>query len=337
MNYTYRLATPEDSQTIAPLWAEFATERANIDPSMKLKPNFDYEKYVSYQLHKPLSYCYILETQTNNKTQIVGCIFIYFYDEAPPPTLPAEFLEEQELENPFLPRRIGSVLGMYVQPEHRQPENIQLLTNIAIKKAQEMEVSDIDLLIAADQKGIQALLKRLYFTPTAVQFSKHYEISLNTKSPNLHPPHPELDIPEPPLPGAIPLRDPKTNELVYNNQDKPVFIYPITDTNGQLIKTSKNLPIYPTPLRDPQTQNWIFDADGELLVSPILKDDKGKIFEHQGMVQFHPPSYKMQGGKLVLEKDDSGNYLFLNVERDGQGNIVLSPEGIPIFQHNSLT
>ena len=57
---------------------------------------------------------------------------------------------------------------MYVQPEHRQPENIQLLTNIAIKKAQEMEVSDIDLLIAADQKGIQALLKPLYFTPTAV-------------------------------------------------------------------------------------------------------------------------------------------------------------------------
>ncbi|MGD1702396.1 hypothetical protein [Dapis sp. BLCC M229] len=48
MNYTHRLATPEDSQAIAPLWAEFATERANIDPSMKLKPNFEYEKYVSY-------------------------------------------------------------------------------------------------------------------------------------------------------------------------------------------------------------------------------------------------------------------------------------------------
>ena len=51
-----------------------------------------------------------------------------------------------------------------------------------------MEVSDIDLLIAADQKGIQALLKRLYFTPTAVQFSKHYEISPKTKSPNRHRP-----------------------------------------------------------------------------------------------------------------------------------------------------
>ncbi|MGD1702395.1 GNAT family N-acetyltransferase [Dapis sp. BLCC M229] len=131
-------------------------------------------------MNKPLSYCYILETQTNNQIEIVGCIFIYFYDEAPPPDLSAEFLAEQELENPFLPRRIGSVLGMYVQPEHRQPENIQLLANTAIQKAQEMEVSDIDLLIAADQKGMQALLKRSGFTPTAVQFSKHYEISPNT-------------------------------------------------------------------------------------------------------------------------------------------------------------
>ncbi|NEP79960.1 MAG: hypothetical protein F6K39_18400 [Okeania sp. SIO3B3] len=336
MTYTHRLATPEDSQAIAPLWAAFATERATIDPSMKLKPNFDYEKYVSHQLNKPLSYCYLLETQTNNQTQIVGCIFIYFYDEAPPPNLPAELLEEHELENPFLSRRIGSVLGMYVQPEHRQPENIQLLANVALEKAQEMEVSDIDLLIAADQKGMQALLKRSGFTPTAVQFSKHYETSPNSNSPSLHPPHPELDVPEPPLPGAIPLRNPKTNELVYNNQDKPVFIYPVTNSNGQLIKTSKNLPIYPTPLRDPQTQDWIFDANGELVVNPILKDDKGQIFEYKGMAQFHPPSYKMQAGKLVLEKDDSGNYLFRDVERDGQGNIVLSPEGLPIFQQNSL-
>ncbi|MGD1702394.1 hypothetical protein [Dapis sp. BLCC M229] len=138
------------------------------------------------------------------------------------------------------------------------------------------------------------------------------------------------------MPGAIPLRDPKTNKLVYNNQDKPVFIYPITDNNRELIKTSKGLPIYPTPLRDPQTQDWIFDANGELVVSPIFKDDKGEIFEHKGMVQFHPPSYKMEGRKLVLEKDDSGNYLFLDVERDSQGNIVLSPEGLPIFQQNSL-
>ncbi len=52
MTYTHRLATPADSQAIAPLWQAFATERQNLDPSMKIKPNFNFEKYVSYQLNK---------------------------------------------------------------------------------------------------------------------------------------------------------------------------------------------------------------------------------------------------------------------------------------------
>ncbi len=89
---------------------------------------------------------------------------------------------------------------MYIQPEHRQPENILLLVNAAIKKAELMQVSDIDLLIAADQKGIQAFLKRSGFTQAAIQFTKHYDISNNTNLPSLHPPHPELNLTEPPLP-----------------------------------------------------------------------------------------------------------------------------------------
>ncbi|GGA27657.1 hypothetical protein [Okeania sp. KiyG1] len=336
MNYTHRLATPADSQTIAPLWKEFAIERQNIDPSMKIKPNFDFEKYVTHQLSKPLSFGYVLEYETNNQIQIVGCILVYCYDEAPPPDLPAEFLAEHELENPFLPRRVGSVLGLYVQPEHRLQENILLLVTAAIKKAELMQVSDIDVLIAADQKGIQAFLKRSDFTPAAVQFTKHYDISNNTELPSLHPPHPDLDLPKPPLPGAMALRDIKTNELVYNKEEKPVFIYPLTDSNGELIKTSNDMPVYPNPLQDPQTQDWVFDTNGDLVVSPILQDEKGQVFEYQGLPQFHPPCYKMLGGKLILERDDSGNYLFRDVERDSQGKIVLSPEGQPIFKQNSI-
>lgn len=337
MTYTHRLATSADSQAIAPLWKAFAIERETIDPSMTIKPNFDFEKYVSHQLNKPLSYCYLLEYQTNNKIQIVGCLFIYFYDEAPPPMLPAEFSAQHELENPFLPRRVGSVLGLYVQPEHRQPENILLLVNAAIKKAELMQVSDIDLLIAADQKGIQAFLKRSGFTPAAVQFTKHYDLSNNSDLPSLYPPHPDLNLPELPLPGAMALRDIKTNELVYNKQDKPVFIYPLTDSHGELIKTSNDLPIYPTPLQDPQTQEWVFDTNGELVVSPILQDEKGQVLEYQGIPQFHPPCYKIVGGKLVLEQDDSGDYLFCDVERNSQGEIVRSPEGQPIFKQNPLS
>jgi ribosomal protein S18 acetylase RimI-like enzyme len=330
--YTHRLASVEDAKAIAPLWAAFATERAAADPSMVLKPNFDFEKYVANQLNKPLSYCFLLEYKTSNSPQIVGCIFIYFYDEAPPPLLPAEMLEEHEQENPFMTRRVGSVLGMYVEPEHRQPEAIQLIANAAIQKAEEMQVSDIDLLIAADQTGIQALLKRAGFTQAAVQFTKHYKVANNAELPSLHIPHPELDLPEPPTPGAMPLRDPQTNELVYNSQGEPVFIYPLTDDSGELLKTVDGLPIYPTPLRDPQTDGWVFDAEGELAVCPVLLDDSGDIFQCQGIPQFCPPVYEFVGGKIGLKRDESGAVVFSDVERNQEGKIVRNPQGQPVFK-----
>jgi len=330
--YAHRLASIEDAQAIAPLWAAFAAERAAADPSMVVKPNFDFEKYVAHQLDKPLSYCFVLEYQSNNSPQIVGCIFIYFYDEAPPPLLPAEMLEEHELENPFMNRRVGSVLGMYVEPEHRQPEAIQLIANAAIKKAEEMQVSDIDLLIAADQTGIQALLKRAGFTQAAVQFSKHYQNPTNAELPSLHLPHPELDLPEPPAPGAMPLRDPQTNELVYNSQGEPVFIHPLTNDSGELLKTVDGLPIYPTPLRDPQTDGWIFDAEENLVTCPVLLAENGDIFQCEGIPQFCPPLYEFVGGKIGLKRDESGAVLFSDVERDKEGKIVRNPQGQPIFQ-----
>lgn len=336
MTYAHRLATPEDTKAIAPLWAEFAKERATVDPSMVVKSNFDWEKYVAYQIDKPLSYCYVLEEQTESITQIIGCLFIYFYDEAPPPMLPVEMLEEHELENAFQTRRVGSVLGMYVKPEHRQPQAIQQLANAGVQKAESMQVSDIDLLIGADQTGIQALLKRQGFTQAAVQFTKHYTIPADAELPSLHPPHPDLDLPEIPTPGAIPLRDPNTSELVCNLQGKPVFIYPLTNERGDLLKISGNLPIYPTPLRDPQTQNWVFDAEGKLVVCPVLRDENGDVFEYRGIPQFHPPVYQMVEGKLSLKREENGNYLFCDIELDKEGKIVLSPEGQPVFKQSRL-
>lgn len=334
--YTHRLAAVEDAKAIAPLWAAFAEERAAADPSMVLKPNFDFEKYVAHQLNKPLSYCFVLEYQTGNSPEIVGCLFIYFYDEAPPPMLPVEMLEEHELENPFMTRRVGSVLGMYVEPEHRQAEAIQLIANAGIEKAEEMQVSDIDLLIAADQTGIQALLKRAGFTQAAVQFSKHYQVPEDAELPNLHLPHPELDFPEPPTPGAMPLRDHKTSELVYNIQGEPVFIYPLTNDSGELLKTVEGLPIYPTPLRDPQTDGWVFDRSGQLVVCPVLLDENGDIFQCQGIPQFRLPLYEFVGGKLGLKRDDSGAVLFSDVERNKEGKIIRNPQGQPVFKQNQI-
>jgi len=335
MSYTSRPATVEDVKAIAPLWAEFARDRATVDPSMALRTDFDFDRYIARQLTKPLSYSWVLEHSEEGKPgAMVGCLFVYFYDEAPPPELPEELLAEHDIENPFASRRVGSVLGMYVRPEHRQPEAIKLLADAGVQKAEELKVTDIDILVGADQTGMHSLLQRLGFTQSAVQYTKHYNISPNTELKSLHPPHPETDVPGLPEPSAIPLRDPKTNELAINPQGEPVFLLPLRDENGELLKTSGNLPVYSTPVRDPQTQEFVFDCQGNLVTCPILRDDDGSLFEFDGIPQFRPPLYAMVEGKLQLQVDGSGNYLFCEVERDKQGQIVRSPEGKPVFKRS---
>ena len=47
--YTQRLACVEDAPQIAPLWQAFAQQRAIADPSMQLKPGFDFEQYIAYR------------------------------------------------------------------------------------------------------------------------------------------------------------------------------------------------------------------------------------------------------------------------------------------------
>lgn len=332
MSYTHRLATLEDATAITPLWQAFATERAAANPSMVVKPNFDFLKYVTHQLNKPLTFCWVLEHQTNNQKTIVGCLFLFFYNEAPPPNLPPELIEQHEIENPFLPRRICTALGLYIEPPHRQPAAIKQLIDAGIQQAEAMQVTDIDLMIAADQTGIQALLERAGFTKSAVQFTRHYSIPTNIELPSLHPPHPELAEIALPTPNAIPLRDPDTNELIRNPKGEPVFLKPLRDEKGELLLTSNGLPIYPTPVRDPQKDDWVFNSLGELVVCPVLRDDNGKIVEHQEIPQFHPPVYEYVEGEIRLKQDSSGNYVFCAVERDKEGKIVRNTDGIPIFK-----
>lgn len=182
--YHQRLAIPEDATNIAPLWRDFVEGRSQANPSIKLKSDFDYQGYVEYQLKRPLSFGFVLETEG----QIVGFLFTYVYDEAPPPQVAALTM----LENPFIPRRIGSVLGLYVEEVHRQPETIKLLMEAAIAKAEELKVTDIDLLISIEQGGIHALLERFGFIKSAIQYTKHYEIT-DQNLPNLHPSYPDLE------------------------------------------------------------------------------------------------------------------------------------------------
>ena len=80
---------------------------------------------------------------------------------------------------------------MYVQEFHRKPSTITLLTEAAIAKAEELKVTDIDLLISIDQTGIHALLERFGFTKAAIQYTKHYDIT-GTNLPNLRPSYKNL-------------------------------------------------------------------------------------------------------------------------------------------------
>ena len=74
------------------------------------------------------------------------------------------------------------------------------------------------------------------------------------------------------------------------------------------------MPVYPLPLRDPQTHQWIFDEQGKLVFCPVMLADDGTIVEKNGLPQFLSPDYSYQAGSLKLVRDDSGNYLFKEPE-----------------------
>jgi hypothetical protein len=299
--YHQRLATPEDSNNIAPLWQAFIEARSLADPSMRVKANFDYKRYITLQLSKPFSFGFLLEYAD----KIVGFLFIYIYDETPPP----QISELELLENPFVPRRVGAILGMYIDESHRKPSTIALLTEAAITKSEELKVTDIDLLISIEQTGIHALLERYGFTKAAIQYTKHFDIK-GTDLPDLRPSHQNAGANAISHPGAIPLKDPQTQALITNAQGEGVYLYPLKDESGVLLKSSREMPIYPIPLRDPQSQEWVFANSGELVVCPVAYDEDGKIKELDGFPQFCTPIYDYVNGKLILKRDDFGNYLF---------------------------
>lgn len=165
MSYTHRLATLEDVGAIAPLMSAFAAERSTVDPSLTIKPNYDFNQYITHQLQKANCFCLVLEHgQSQGNSEIVGFFFFFAYDEAPPPQLPENLRHQYEQESPFLSRRVASALGLYVQPQHRNAQGIQKLILAGMEYVDHWKVSDVDVLISAEQTGIQSLLERLYFS-----------------------------------------------------------------------------------------------------------------------------------------------------------------------------
>jgi hypothetical protein len=97
---------------------------------------------------------------------------------------------------------------------------------------------------------------------------------------------------------------------VRNAQGEGVYLYPLTDESGEWLKSSRGMLIYPIPIRDPQSQEWVFDDSGKLVVCPVAYDEQGEIQELDGIPQFCLPLYDYVEGKLMLKQDDRGNYLF---------------------------
>ncbi|MDJ1178441.1 GNAT family N-acetyltransferase [Roseofilum sp. BLCC_M91] len=335
MIYTCHLATQEDTAKIAPLMAAFSQERAAIDPTRTLKPDFDFEGYISDRINKPLHYFWLLEhtePKLPNYSAIVGYLFVYAQDEAPPPDLPADLVHRHHEARMYEPRRVGTALAFYIHPRHRKPKAIKQLIEAGIQQAKEWKITDLDVQVGADRQGLQALLERCGFTRTAVQYTCHFNLSPDEELPSLHPPHPQqhpIAIPEF---DALPLRDPHTQELVMNAEGKPVFLKPLRNEAGEVLKTSQGLPVYPTPVQDPQTQAWVFDRSGELLTCPVLRDRQGQVVEYQGIPQYRPPVYHISQGQVTLKQDGEGRYLFCEPEQDPQGHIIFDPNGKPVYK-----
>lgn len=130
--------------------------------------------------------------------------------------------------------------------------------------------------------------------------------------------------------------NPQTNELLRNSQEEPVFLMPLVDDKGELLKSSSGQTIYPELLLDPATNSWVIDAEDKLVTCPILRDKNGQIVENQDIVQFYRPGYQIVDGKPVLMRDETGNYVFCDVERDQQGKIVKTPDGFPVFKQPKI-
>lgn len=339
--YTARIATQADVKALASLTAAFHQERVAIDPSRTLKPGFDWEHYVRDRISQPLHYYWLLEHRDvaekdagkdAEQDPIVGFLFVLGRDEAPSDDLPAALAQTHQRLLPYQPRRLGTALALYLLPAHRNLQGIQQLIAAGIQQAQDWSISDLDLQVGTDQRGLQALLKRFGFHKTSVQYTLHFDLPADGDLPSLHPPQAERVKSAAPQSGAIPLRDPTTGERAKNPQGEPVFLSPCLDDSGNPLKTASGLPIYPPPLRHPQTQALVFSATGNVVVAPIVQDETGLAFEYQGVPQFHPPAYRAVDGKVQLQQDETGNYIFCQVERDPGGKIARAPNGKPLFQ-----
>jgi Acetyltransferase (GNAT) family len=294
-----RLATLTDVDVVTQLWLAFAHEKASKDPAVSLKQDFDFHAYVRHHLSKDNTYCFVLEkTEGGAKPEeaslpeMIGFLCTYTYTEP----IEAKFLPM----TPFSPRKLGMILAFYIQPAHRQLKHMHLLIQSAIDKAHELQVSDLELLIPHGS-DTNNLIERLGFQKIATQYTKHLLGGI----------YPKLPVQEQQIAdNAIPLRDLDSNELVRDVHGQVIYLNALHNEAGETLLDSNGLPIYPLPMRDPESLQWIFNPDGTLAVCPPLLNEYKKIVEVNGITQYCAPVYEINGDKVQIKRDSQGNCLF---------------------------
>jgi N-acetylglutamate synthase-like GNAT family acetyltransferase len=296
VKYQTRLATLKDLDVISSLWQEFTEERLRLDPTLSIASDFDFTEYVKQHLSKDSTYCWLLESSEvlsspnlSNQTKDVGFLCTYIYTESQPLAVPPV--------TPFQPRKVGVVLALYIKPEYRQLEGMNLLVDTALNGALELQVSDLELLIPEDI-GIQSLLVRLGFTKVAVQYTKHLQSPIECFENNKN------------IDEQVPLRDLETNEIIRDKLGNTIYLSALKDEKGNVLKDSSGLLIYPLPLRNPQTSEWLFNLDGGIALCLPLLDENGKVIESDGLVKFQSPAYEIRDGTIKIKCNQDGCLLF---------------------------
>ncbi|MEQ8463803.1 MAG: hypothetical protein RIC07_09580 [Coleofasciculus sp. E1-EBD-02] len=339
MEYSCREATQNDVDQLALLWKSYSEEscRKQSHLKLKVKPDFNFKYFVYNKLCLKFTYLLVIECDKN----IAGSMILSVFDESVPDYIPKNISLEYEHLHPFLSERLLNVHAIYLYPEHRELKAITTLVEGAESLAERLMISEINLSIDWGETGLQALVERRGFTKGQVVYKKKcFPIdSYRGKAlPSLYRPAFRLrDVVQSLEPMPIALRSLRTGKLAKDSNGKPVFISPLEDKKRGILRTSIGLYVYPRPVLDPQTQDFVFDTKGELVCSPLLRHRNGEIVEHDGSPLFAPPVLEFKKSKkgLFLKKDAEGNCLFHEPELDSEGYVVLDDWGTPIYKRIS--
>ncbi|ELS32771.1 MULTISPECIES: N-acetyltransferase [Pseudanabaena] len=305
MSYSHRIATNKDINEIAPMLKTVYQEWAELDRAVTLKPDLDIETHIASLLAKPHTYCILLEDSETDR-QIIGCLITQYYDESCPSILTEYEVQQHENTRVFIPRRVCTVLGLYIDPAYRdRPAAIQHLIDAGLEQTDRIGVNAIDLGVLANLTAFHKLLERNGFRQATVQYTMPREIEGDRELVSLHEPTFSNSDGIP-----IPLFDPKTNQQIKNPAGEIVFLYPLQDETGNILHSSQGRAIYPMPVNDPETQEWLFQPDGKLALCPVVRDRHGQVVEQNGIPQFYLPDYQLINGKPQLKTNSDGSYVF---------------------------